>query len=70
MNSVNKQNAKIQHRNDEGTFINKEEKSNKKNASECLTGGLCKRVYDEVTPVAKPLRDSMNATDRERCLCL
>ena len=68
LNGVDKQNARIQYRDDENTFVTMKDESDLKDALTCLspvpnTDGvfrLCVRVHDDVTPVTKPLRSILN----------
>ena len=73
LSGVDKQNVRIQYRDDENTFITMNDISDLKDALRCLTQvpntdgvfRLCVRVHDEVTPVTKPLRKSINTTTED-----
>ena len=63
LNGVDKQNAQIQYQDDGNTFVTMKDKSDLKDALTCLTAvpntdrvfRLCVGVYDDITPVTKPL---------------
>ncbi len=73
LSGVDKQNVRIQYRDDENTFIMMNDISDLKDALRCLTQvpntdrvfRLCVRVHDQVTPVTKPLRKSINTTTED-----